>query len=67
MTDRNCIVAVGLLTQSDIDRLGGSFNRMFPVGDASDFQELLDAIDRADAARRNLPGHGFDHLKMPKT
>lgn len=46
---RDRIVAVGLLTQADLIRLGGTFKRLWPVQDAPDFEELLKAIDDADA------------------
>jgi len=47
--DREKIVAVGLLTQSDIERLGASFNRLWPVEDTACFSSLLEAIDDADS------------------
>lgn len=52
MSARKPIIAVGLLTQDDIDRLGADFNRVFPLEEAGEFQGLLDAIDRADMARQ---------------
>jgi hypothetical protein len=42
------IVAVGLLTRSDLDLLGPTFTRVWPVEDVPDFSELLSAIDEAD-------------------
>ena len=48
MPDR--IVAVGLLTQQDLDLLGQSFDRLWPVDDAPCFIDLLEAIDEADRA-----------------
>jgi len=42
------IVAVGLLTRHDLDTLGPSFDRAWPVEDAPMFSELLRAIDQAD-------------------
>ncbi len=42
------IVAVGLLTQREVTLLGATFDRLWPVEEAPEFQELLDAIDRAD-------------------
>lgn len=42
------IVAVGLLTQGDLEVLGSSFKRMFPVNETPCFGELLLAIDEAD-------------------
>lgn len=57
MMDKNHIVAIGLLTQRDLDRLGDGFKRMFPADASDDFQDLLDAIDRADISSKhaNLP------------
>jgi hypothetical protein len=42
------IVAVGLLTRSDLDLLGPTFTRVWPVEDAPGFSKLLEAIDEAD-------------------
>jgi hypothetical protein len=42
------IVAVGLLTRNDLDVLGPSFTRVWPVEDAPGFEGLLSAIDEAD-------------------
>ncbi len=42
------IVAVGLLTQRDLSLLGPTFDRVWPVGEAPAFSELLRAIDEAD-------------------
>ncbi|HVJ03245.1 MAG TPA: hypothetical protein VM662_13765 [Sphingomonas sp.] len=44
------IVAVGLLTSRDLDRLGEGFKRCFPVSDDGKFEDLLKAIDEADSA-----------------
>ncbi|MFL6728002.1 MAG: hypothetical protein ACJ8FS_16035 [Sphingomicrobium sp.] len=46
MQDR--IVAVGLLTQRDLNLLGPTFDRVWPVDEAPSFEELLRAIDEAD-------------------
>ena len=46
MADR--IVAVGLLTQNDLNALGEGFTRAFPVDETPCFGELLRAIDEAD-------------------
>lgn len=46
MTDR--IVAIGLLTQRDLTVLGPTFERVWPVEEAPDFNQLLRAIDEAD-------------------
>lgn len=42
------IVAVGLLTQRDLDLLGPTFQRLWPLQSAPAFTELLKAIDEAD-------------------
>jgi hypothetical protein len=44
------IVAVGLLTKSDLKLLGPTFDRVWPVEEVPDFDELLHAIDEADQA-----------------
>ena len=49
------IVAVGLLTQRDVDLLGEGFRRLWPVDEALSFEGLLDAIDEAD---REVQGKG---------
>jgi hypothetical protein len=45
------IIAVGLLTRRDLEVLGPTFDRIWPVEEAPHFNELLRAIDNAD---RNL-------------
>ena len=45
---RERIVAVGLLTQQDLNLLGPTFERAWPVEEAPEFDELLHAIDEAD-------------------
>jgi hypothetical protein len=42
------IVAVGLLTRHDLNLLGPTFDRVWPVEKAPSFSELLRAIDEAD-------------------
>jgi hypothetical protein len=42
------IVAIGLLTQQDLDMLGGGFRRAFMIDDTPCFEELLSAIDAAE-------------------
>lgn len=42
------IVAVGLLTQGEVDLLGVDFERLWPVEEAPCFPDLLRAIDEAD-------------------
>ena len=47
--DDERITAVGLLTQRDVETLGPTFRRLWPIDHAPSFQELLCAIDEADA------------------
>src|SRR3954453_6995288 len=42
------IVAVGLLTRRDLEVLGPTFDRIWTVEEAPQFNELLKAIDSAD-------------------
>ena len=44
------IVAVGLLTNDDLETLGSAFDRVWPVDCAPCFEGLLQAIDDADRA-----------------
>ena len=44
------IVAVGLLTQRDLEALGDGFTRHWPVDETPCFTALLEAIDEADRA-----------------
>lgn len=54
MQDR--IVAVGLLTQQDLNLLGPTFERAWPVEHApSSFEGLLFAIDEADRRLQEKP------------
>ncbi len=46
MTDR--IIAVGLLTALDVERLGRNFKRLWSVDETPCFSGLLQAIDEAD-------------------
>ena len=43
------IVAVGLLTKRELNLLGPTFDRVWPVEEAPSFNELLRAIDDADS------------------
>jgi hypothetical protein len=52
------IVAVGLLTQRDIDLLGPTFDRLWPVDETPCFSQLLQAIDDAERLSRNGVGSG---------
>ncbi|HEV2080520.1 MAG TPA: hypothetical protein VGR19_11580 [Allosphingosinicella sp.] len=42
------IVAIGLLTQRDLEMLGSGFQRVWPVDETPCFSQLLQAIDEAD-------------------
>jgi hypothetical protein len=47
------VIAVGLLTERDLEVLGSGFKRAFPLGyEATDFDSLLAAIDEADRRYR---------------
>jgi hypothetical protein len=46
------IVAVGLLTPRDLQLLGPTFDRIWPVEDTPCFSGLLQAIDEADRELR---------------
>jgi hypothetical protein len=45
-------VAVGLLTQRDLDVLGSGFRRAYPLEETTDFTELLILIDEVDQTGR---------------
>jgi hypothetical protein len=54
------IVAVGLLTQADLNLLGPTLQRVWPVDEAACFPQLLQAIDEADRElhiEHNRGGH----------
>ena len=58
MTNPSQIVAIGLLTQHELELLGEGFDRAFPVDDELMFENLLRAIDDADRqlqAREDAP------------
>ncbi|HEY7808650.1 MAG TPA: hypothetical protein VIC34_15760 [Croceibacterium sp.] len=42
------IVAVSLLTQSELDRYGGALKKVFAIEDTPRFAELLRLLDEAD-------------------
>lgn len=48
MKDNKRIVAVALLTEFDLERLGAGFGRAWPVDSSPCFGELLARIDDAD-------------------
>ena len=45
------IVAIGLLTEHELELLGEGFDRAFPINDELVFEELLRAIDDAEQAQ----------------
>ena len=49
---RERIVAVGLLTQREVELLGHGFSRLWPVDESPCFSELLARIDEADRELR---------------
>jgi hypothetical protein len=51
--DQERIIAVGLLTRRDLDLLGPTFSRAWPVEEVPRFGDLLRAIDRADEQLRD--------------
>lgn len=59
------IIAVGLLSQSDLDRLGGDCARLWPVDETPCFNSLLQAIDDADReVRRDGAAAASDPLPL---
>ena len=52
MSGHERFVAIGLLTQRDMDVLGSGFRRAFPLDDASAFDDLLKVINESS---RRLP------------
>lgn len=66
MSEAPRIVALALLSQSDLDRLGTGFRRWYALSDTPSFGELLRAIDRADQtlARDDVDGATVD--KAPR-
>ena len=50
------IVAVGLLTERDVNLLGPTFRRLWPIESAPSFTELIKAIDEAEQELRTRQG-----------
>ena len=46
------IVAIGLLTEEELRRLGPAFKRAWPVDQVSAFPDLIRAIDEAEERLR---------------
>jgi hypothetical protein len=59
------IVAVGLLTQREVELLGDGFSRLWPVDSTPCFTELIEAIDEAD--RKFEQEHQNDVKSQPVT
>jgi hypothetical protein len=60
------IVAVGLLTQRDVDLLGPTFTRLWPVDETPLFTGLIEAIDDADRdLQRARNRHSGDAVAVP--
>ena len=56
--EKDGVVAIGLLTQRDLDVLGTGFRRAIPLDGPGDFADLLARIDEAErkaAAARPAP------------
>ena len=60
MPDARHIVAIGLLTQHDLNLLGRGFDRAIPVDETPRFEELLKAIGDADREYRAREGNDLD-------
>lgn len=60
MKDNTRIVAVALLTEFDLERLGAGFGRAWPVDSSPCFGELLARIDDAD--RKLWQARDREHL-----
>jgi len=52
MADSGRFVAIGLLTQRDLDVLGSSFRGVFPLDNAAVFDDLLEAISASERQAR---------------
>jgi hypothetical protein len=56
MPESSQIVAIGLLTQYELELLGQGFDRAFPINDELVFEDLLRAIDEADLKLQSRAG-----------
>ncbi|GAO39894.1 hypothetical protein SCH01S_39_01790 [Sphingomonas changbaiensis NBRC 104936] len=54
MEEAERIVAIGLLTERDLDVLGTGFRRAFRVDDTPCFDDLLAAIDVAEKRAEDM-------------
>lgn len=48
------IVAIGLLTETHVRMLGSSLQKVIPITDDGMFDDLLEALDKADSANTSL-------------
>ncbi|MDF7773654.1 hypothetical protein P1X14_00210 [Sphingomonas sp. AOB5] len=46
MTEKDQIVAVGLLSARDLERLGSGFDRAYAIADDNMFEHLITLLDR---------------------
>jgi hypothetical protein len=60
MTDRDRVVAIGLLTQRDLDMLGDGLRHVYRVDESRKFDDLLLAIDEAMSASGDAAGKRSD-------
>jgi len=54
MSTEEPVVAVALLTELELERLGKTFTRFCPVTETISFDALLEAIDVADSRSRQV-------------
>jgi hypothetical protein len=57
------IVAVGLLTRRDLELLGPTFERLWPVNETPCFTGLLKAIDEAERELRRADEPLGEHAR----
>ncbi len=65
--ERERIIAVGLLTGRDLERLGPSFARAYPIDETPCFGNLLAAIDDADRELWRDQDKDGDRMDCPAT
>ena len=66
MAESPQIVAIGLLTQHELDLLGRGFDRAFPIDDELVFEDLLRAIDEAELALQSRAGAPVPAAETPR-
>jgi hypothetical protein len=64
MSEGRKFVAVALLTQNDLDLLGSGFRTAFPIDSHGSFDDLLRAIDTAEAQLSAASDIDEDSSKM---